>query len=225
MSTISSGDTIKEFLESSILSKKEINQVYDYINSGQRDAAKQYLDLTTMEFKQRNEAKKLIDEWPKNIWLTLDKIDPKNKKDIEEHNRWKKFDDGTFEMIPEFPEQAPRDIATDLQKKVRLLNGGNNLLEFIKDLPVTKQNKMAMYQYIEKRHPERIPPFCEFLGLGDDTVKSMETYIELFQENGGPELFIKAKDYEVELDAIELENQLNPSEELKATKEEIQIRK
>ena len=53
----------------------------------------------------------------------------------------------------------------------------------------------------------------------------MEKYIELFQENGGPELFIKAKDYEREIDAIELENLMNPNEELLAEKEEIQARK
>jgi hypothetical protein len=97
-----------------------------------------------MEFKDRNTAKKLIDEWPDNIWLTLDKIDPSNKKDTEEHNRWKKFDDGTFEMIPEFPEQEPRDLVTDMHRKIKLLNGGNNLIEFIKTLPVTRQNKVAM---------------------------------------------------------------------------------
>ena len=144
MSALSSGETVKEFLESSILSKKEINQLCEHINRGQRDFAKQFLDLTTMEFKDRNTAKKLIDEWPDNIWLTLDKIDPSNKKDTEEHNRWKKFDDGTFEMIPEFPEQEPRDIVTDMHRKIKLLNGGNNLIEFIKTLPVTRQNKVAM---------------------------------------------------------------------------------
>ena len=79
-------------------------------------------------------------------------------------------------------------------------------MEFIKSLPVTKANKLAMFQYIEKRHPERIPDFCEFLGLSEEKVESMKTYVELFQENGGPEMFLRAKDYETELDQIELEN-------------------
>lgn len=87
----------------------------------------------------------MIDEWPKNIWLTLDKVDPKNKKDNEEHLNYKKYDDGTFEMIPEFPDQPPRDIIQDMHKKVRLMNGGNNLLDFIKKLPVTKENKISMF--------------------------------------------------------------------------------
>ena len=178
-----------------------------------------------MSFEDRKEAKRLIDEWPGNIWLTLDKIDPKNKKDNEDHVRYKKFDDGTFEMIPEFPEGEKRDIAEDLQKKIKLLNGGDNLLEYIKTLPVTKTNKIAMYQYIEKRHPERITPFCEFLGLSQDQIDTITAHIESFQENGGPELFIKAKDYEIEINTIELENQMNPSQELIQQKKEVEMRK
>lgn len=38
-------------------------------------------------------------------------------------------------------------------------------------------------------------------------------------------MFIRARDYESELNQIELENQINPSEELKVKKAEIQIRK
>ena len=40
MDAIGRADTIKEFLESSILSKKEINIIYDFINSGEREYAK-----------------------------------------------------------------------------------------------------------------------------------------------------------------------------------------
>ena len=53
-----------------------------------------------MDFDDLNKAKKLIDEWPENILLTFDLIDPDNAKDVEEHIRWTRYDDGTFEMIP-----------------------------------------------------------------------------------------------------------------------------
>lgn len=52
-----SGETVKEFLESSILSKKEINQIYDYINDGQLESAKSFLDLTTVDFHDKKKAK------------------------------------------------------------------------------------------------------------------------------------------------------------------------
>lgn len=53
----------------------------------------------------------------------------------------------------------------------------------------------------------------------------METYIELFQQNGGPEMFIKARDYENELDQIELEDLWNPNQELAAEKADALKRK
>ena len=53
---------------------------------------------------------------------------------------------------------------------------------------------------------ERLAPFCEFLGLSEAQVESMKVYAELFVENGGREMMIRAKDYEAELAAIELEN-------------------
>ena len=34
----------------------------------------------------------------------------------------------------------------------------------------------------------------------------METYIKSFQENGGSRLFLKARDFELELQAMDLEN-------------------
>lgn len=162
-----SKETIQDFLLSSILSKKEINTVYDYINQGEEESAKTFIQYTTLTMAEKNRACELISEWPKDVRLTLDRIDPKNKEDIEEHKNWKDFGDGTFEMIPEFAEQPKRDMVDDLHKKVRLLNGGNNLIEFIKHLPLQKSNKFAMFKYIEKRHPERIPPFCEYLGLSE----------------------------------------------------------
>lgn len=179
----------------------------------------------TLSLKDKERCTQLIDEWPENIQLTLDKIDPKNKEDNEEHISYKKFDDGTFEMISEFPDQPKRDMVQDLHKKVRLLNGGNNLIEFIKTLPVNKSNKMAMFQYIEKRHPERIPQFCEYLGLSESQVSSMTTYVELFQENGGPEMFLRAKDYEQELETIELDNKVNPDSTLLEERAIIEERK
>ena len=98
-----------------------------------------------MSPKDKEKCYTLIDEWPEDIRLSLDKVDPKNKEETELHRTWKDFGDGTFEMIPEFPEQPARDLVSDLQKKVRLLNGGNNLLEFIKTLPIEKSSKMAMF--------------------------------------------------------------------------------
>lgn len=44
-------------------------------------------------------------------------------------------------------------------------------------------------------------------------------------ENGGHEMFLKANDYETELSAIELEQQLNPDETLQKQKKEVQKRK
>ena len=62
----------------------------------------------------------LIDEWPEKVWLSLDKIDPNNLLDNEDHHNWKKFEDGTFEMIPQFPEQEPRSIICDVYMKIRM---------------------------------------------------------------------------------------------------------
>lgn len=54
-----------------------------------------------MSWDDKKKSYNLIDEWPKDIQLSLEKVDFKNKEETEEHNAWKTFEDGTFEMIPE----------------------------------------------------------------------------------------------------------------------------
>ena len=63
-----------------------------------------------------------------------------------------------------------------------------------------------MIQFIERRHPEKIAPYCEFIGISSSQIECMETYIKSFQENGGSRLFLKARDFELELQAMDLEN-------------------
>ena len=53
----------------------------------------------------------------------------------------------------------------------------------------------------------------------------MKVYVELFLENGGNELGIRAADYETELATIELEEQMNPDEDLIEQKKQVQERK
>ena len=96
------------------MSKKEINQVYDYINQGERGSAKSYLQFKTLSMADKEKCNMLIDEWPEDVRLTLDKVDPKSEEENEGHESWKDFGDGTFEMIPEFPEQPKRDLVQDL---------------------------------------------------------------------------------------------------------------
>lgn len=60
-------ETVRDFLQSSILSKKEINQVCDYINQGHKDSAKTVLQYTTMSLADKKRCCELIDEWPDNI--------------------------------------------------------------------------------------------------------------------------------------------------------------
>ena len=57
------------------------------------------------------------------------------------------------------------------------MNGGDNLIEYIKILPITKTSKMTLLSFIEKKKLSKIPDFCEFLGLSDGQVKKIKSYV------------------------------------------------
>ena len=44
-------------------------------------------------------------------------------------------------MIAERPEPEKIDMETYLQEQVKVLNKGNNILELVKSLPITKSSK------------------------------------------------------------------------------------
>lgn len=63
---------------------------------------------------------------------------------------FKKFDDGTVEFIPERPTETV-NFNDYLSDQVKILNGGDNIMEFIKKLPTKAEAKLHLFTFIEKR--------------------------------------------------------------------------
>ena len=68
-----------------------------------------------------------------------DEVDPFYKAPI------KRFDDGTFEMIPERPEPEQVNFNEYLEKQRKLINNGDNIMEYIKILPIKANEKLQLF--------------------------------------------------------------------------------
>ena len=67
----------------------------------------------------------------------------------------------------------------------------------VKSLPITASSKKIIIGFLEKKKPEKIASFCEYLGLSDEQIKEVEESVEAFIEAGGLRgMHIATKDYE-----------------------------
>lgn len=77
---------------------------------------------------------------------------------------FKRHDDGTFTMISDEPPVEKVDVQDYMNKQVKILNNGDNIIELIKTLPLKASYKLTLFSYIEKRKAEKVPQYIEFLG-------------------------------------------------------------
>ena len=174
-------ENLYEFLKNTRLDVSQRNIIYDYMNNDQRKKVKEYLDFVALSQPDKAKIKGLVDDWPKDIYLSKE-VDEEQKKFLDGVER---HEDGTFTMIPERPEPEKIDMEEYLKEQVKVLNQGGNVLEILKSLPITKSSKKIMIGFLEKKKPEKITSFCEYLGLSDEDIKRVDESVKNFIEVGG----------------------------------------
>lgn len=132
------------------------------------------------------------------------------------HMPVKRYEDGTYEIIPEKPEAEEVSFFDYFQKKKNLINNGDNIMEYIKILPIKASDKLTLFRFLEKRQAPKVVQFVEYIGLSDSHVKKTQQLIESFLENEGYQLSIRVEDYEREINLIEIERPTWTEEELEA---------
>ena len=88
-------------------------------------------------------------------------------------------------MISARPEPEKVDMEEYLNAQVKVLNTGENVLDVVKSLPITKSSKKIIIGFLEKKKPEKISGFCEYLGLSDEHIKQVDDSVKNFIDVGG----------------------------------------
>lgn len=80
-----------------------------------------------------------------------------------------------------------------------------------------------MYQFIEKRHAEKVVSYADYCGLSIQQKDKLQKYVDHFVENNGYRLAIRAKDYEREINIMEIEHPTYTKKDLEAREERVKI--
>lgn len=172
-------ENFKTFARNLNLADKQVAMMYEFMNTGEIGFLKTYVDNINLSEVDATKMKRLIDEWPQDIKISYDKKEqradwipnPESQKLLDQATQ---NEDGSYEMISEGPPVEKVDMINHLRQQSILIAAKDDLVNCIISLETTREHKHTLLKWLENKHPggkprspnpEKIPQFCEFIGL------------------------------------------------------------